>query len=98
MALVQFSGALVPQLGEKPRQLPASPVVARAAYFAADARFLAPKNGYVVCVCAIGILFHWLRVISVSSFTVEPVVCFAHFCHCSSFFSTLHSCYRILVT
>lgn len=46
MALVQFSGALVPQLGEKPRVLPASPVVARVAY-AADARFLSPKTGYV---------------------------------------------------
>jgi len=46
MALVQFSGALVPQLGEKPRFLPTWPAVARAAY-AADARFLAPNNGYV---------------------------------------------------
>ncbi|RLM61247.1 chaperone protein DnaJ-like [Panicum miliaceum] len=44
MALVQFSSALVPQLGEKPRLPPASPAVARAAY-AAGARFLAPKNG-----------------------------------------------------
>ncbi|KAG2581526.1 hypothetical protein PVAP13_6KG172000 [Panicum virgatum] len=44
MALVQFSGALVPQLGEKPRLLPGSPALARAAY-AADARFLAPRNG-----------------------------------------------------
>ena len=47
MALVQFSGALVPQLGEKPRLLPASPAVPRATYYAADARFLATKTGYL---------------------------------------------------
>ena len=45
MALVQFNGALVPQLGEKPRLLSSAPAVARATY--ADARFLAPKTGYV---------------------------------------------------
>ncbi|KAG2556149.1 hypothetical protein PVAP13_8NG216700 [Panicum virgatum] len=45
MALVQFSGALVPQLREKPRLLPASPAVPRATYYAADARFLATKTG-----------------------------------------------------
>jgi hypothetical protein len=86
MALVQFSGALVPQLGEKPRQLSASPVVARAAYCAVDARFLAPKNGYVVCACVVGILFRRFCVISVRSSVVEPVVFFTHFCHCGSFF------------
>jgi hypothetical protein len=45
MALVQFSGALVPKLSEKPRLLPTSPAVARASY--ADSRILALQNGYV---------------------------------------------------
>lgn len=52
MALVQFNGALVPQLGEKPRLLSSAPAVARATY--ADAKFLAPKTGYV---CKFWILF-----------------------------------------
>ncbi|KAK3139719.1 hypothetical protein QOZ80_5AG0388580 [Eleusine coracana subsp. coracana] len=43
MALVQFSGALVPKLGEKPRLLPTSPAVARATY--ADSRIPALQNG-----------------------------------------------------
>ncbi|AQK41670.1 Chaperone protein dnaJ A6 chloroplastic [Zea mays] len=45
MALVQFNGALVPQLGEKPRLLSLSAAIAKAAY--SDARFLTPKTGYV---------------------------------------------------
>ncbi|KAL5649258.1 hypothetical protein ACJX0J_040067, partial [Zea mays] len=43
MALVQFNGALVPQLGEKPRLLSLSAAIAKAAY--SDARFLTPKTG-----------------------------------------------------
>ncbi|PWZ44020.1 Chaperone protein dnaJ A6, chloroplastic [Zea mays] len=43
MALVQFNGALVPQLGEKPRLLSSSPAIAKATY--SDARFLTPKTG-----------------------------------------------------
>ncbi|GJN13336.1 hypothetical protein PR202_gb00029 [Eleusine coracana subsp. coracana] len=45
MTLVQFSGALVPKLGEKPRLLPTSPAVARTTY--ADLRIPALQNGYM---------------------------------------------------
>jgi molecular chaperone DnaJ len=59
MALVQFNGALLPQLGEKPRPLSSPPAVARATY--ADARFLAPKTRYA---CTIRIVFGRYHVVN----------------------------------
>ena len=89
MALVQFSGALVPQLGEKPRLLPGSPALARAAY-AADARFLAPRNGYV---CPR--LGYCLVVLGSMCFALGGPWWNRWFVHCNSFLN-FHISYQFL--